>query len=243
MSTSKFYLIALVLIALVMLSGCAERQAVSTASVTLEAPTVTPAATPTATAMPTATATPTPETPVAEATVTPTAEPTTDPAYDAAWNTFLEVIYRCDAMPDLGDDLAVYPQDAAQFKTGVTEILTDAAWLIRCEENSVLQRLAEFNPKNLNCTGATCEAAVSVTSTGGLAFFEPWCAQNPEQCAALTTEQYTQLQTQRVMIYRPPNYQDNTPQRLFLGVLTYQEGQWTVTQIGFEVLPELTATP
>ena len=180
------------------------------------------------------------------ATAVATEERTETPApddYDAAWERFLEVIHRCDAMPDLGDDLSLYPQDGVALQANIEELTIDQTWLTWCAEHVVLKRLAEFGPKNLNCTGTTCEAAVSVTSTGGLAFFEPWCAQNPEQCAELTTEQYSQLQAQRVMIYRPPNYQDNTPQRLFLGVLTYQEGQWTVAQIGFEVLPELTTTP
>jgi hypothetical protein len=220
MSTSKFYLIALVLIALVMLSGCAKRQAVSAAPATLEAPTVTPAATPTATptatAMPTATATPTPETPVVKATATPTAEPTTDPAYDAAWNTFLEVIYRCDAMPDLGDDLSLYPP-LAEFKAlpdGIEQLTTNTYWQERCEQYRPAKRLAEFGPQNLECEGSICVAAVSVHSKGGLGNYQ-----------------------EEMIIARPPKYQDTTaPFRLIRGTIELQGEQWVVTKMEIEVL-------
>ena len=218
MSTSKFYLIALVLIALVMLSGCAERQA-SAAPVTLEAATATPAATPTAiptaTAMPTATATPTPETPVAEATVTPTAEPTTDPAYDAAWNTFLEVIYRCDALPDLGDDLALYPSLAefAALPEGIEDLTTDVPWQEWCKQRGIGKRLADFEPQNLECESSVCEAAVTVLSQGGLGNYQ-----------------------EELFIARPPKYQDYYPFRLIRGTVELQGDRWIVTKMEVEVL-------
>jgi len=211
---SKFY-ITLVLIALVMLSGCAERQAVSTAPVTLEAPTVTPTATATATA----TATPTPETPVAEATVIPTAESTTDPAYDAAWNTFLEVIYRCDAIPDLGDDLSLYPS-LAEFEAlpdGIEQLTTDTYWHERCERYRIAKCLAEFGSQNLTCEGSICEAAVSVHAQGGLGNYEG-----------------------ELFIARPPKYQTTAPFRLLRGTVELQGEQWIVTKMEVEVLPSPT---
>lgn len=213
MSSKLHLIITLVLIVLVVgLSGCTERQAVPTAE-TLEVPT----ATPTATAMPTptATATPTPETPVVKATVTPTAEPTTDPAYDAAWEAFLEVIYRCDAMPDLGDDLALYPE-RAEFEAlpdGIERLTTDTSWQGWCEQQRPAKRLAKFGPQNLECEGTVCEAVVSVQAQGGLGNYEG-----------------------KLFIARPPKYQDYTPFRLLRGTIELQEEQWIITKMEVEIL-------
>jgi len=220
--SSKFY-ITLILIALVMLSGCAERPAVPTAPVTLETLEVL-TATPTATAMPTATATPTPETPVVEATATPTAEPTADPAYDAAWGTFLEVIYRCDAMPDLGDDLAAYPSltEFEALPDGIEELTTDVPWQGWCEQQRPAKCLAKFEPQSLECEGTVCEAVVSVQAQGGLGNYQG-----------------------ELFVSRPPMYQDYYPFRLLRGTVELQGEQWIVTKMEVEVLTtsEMPPTP
>jgi hypothetical protein len=157
-----------------------------------------------------------PATPVA------TEERTETPApddYDAAWNTFLEVIYRCDAMPDLGDDLSLYPP-LAEFKAlpdGIEQLTTNTYWQERCEQYRPAKRLAEFGPQNLECEGSICVAAVSVHSTGALGNYQ-----------------------EEMIIARPPKYQDTTaPFRLIRGTVELQEEQWVVTKMEIEVLPPL----
>jgi len=155
------------------------------------------------------------------ATAVATEERTETPApddYDAAWERFLEVIYRCDAMPDLGDDLSLYPPLAEfdMLHDGIEQLTTDAYWQERCEQRRVVKRLAEFGPQNLECEGPICEAVVSVQSQGGLANYEG-----------------------ELIIARPPKYQDTAPLRLLRGTIELQGEQWVVTKIEVEVLPPL----
>jgi len=155
-----------------------------------------------------------PATPVATKT---TAAPTSDD-YDAAWETFLEVIHRCDAMPDLGDDLSLYPplSEFQALPDGIEQLTTDTSWQAWCEQRRVIKRLAEFGPQNLECEGSICEAVVSVQSQGGLANYEG-----------------------EMLVVRPPKYQDMAPLRLLRGTVELQEGQWVITKMEVEILPSL----
>lgn len=212
--SSKHRNIALILIVILILAALGKRADKGSMVATV---------TPTATAMPTAAATSTPETSAPEtsmkAVATPTAEPTTtDQVYDyeAAWEVFLEVIYRCDAMPDLGDDLGLYPslEEFDALHNGIEELTTDTAWQDWCEQRQVIKRLAQFGPRNLECEGATCEAVVSVQSQGGLANYQG-----------------------EMVVARPPKYQDLAPFRLLRGTVEFQEERWIVTKIEVEILP------
>jgi len=155
------------------------------------------------------------------ATAVATEERTETPApddYDAAWDTFLEVIHRCDAMPDLGDDLSLYPP-LAEFEAlpdGIEQLTTDTSWQAWCEQQRPAKRLAEFGPQNLNCTGTVCEAVVSVLAQGGLGNYQG-----------------------ELFIARPPKYQDYGPFRLIRGTVELQGEQWIVTKMEVEVLPSL----
>jgi len=155
------------------------------------------------------------------ATAVATEERTETPApddYDAAWETFLEVIHRCDAMPDLGDDLSLYPP-LAEFKAlpdGIEQLTTDTSWQAWCEQHRIAKRLADFGPQNLECEGLICVAAVSVHAQGGLANYQG-----------------------ELFVSRPPKYQDYGPFRLIRGTVELQEEQWVVTKMEVEVLPSL----
>jgi hypothetical protein len=156
-----------------------------------------------------------PATPVATEERTETPAPND---YDAAWEAFLEVIHRCDAMPDLGDDLALYPP-LAEFEAlpdGIEQLTTDTSWQAWCEQQRPAKRLAEFGPQNLNCTGTVCEAVVSVHAQGGLGNYQG-----------------------ELFIARPPKYQDYGPFRLIRGTVELQGEQWIVTKMEVEVLPSL----
>jgi len=151
------------------------------------------------------------------ATAANTATPTSDD-YAAAWEAFLEVIYRCDAMPDLGDDLALYPE-RAEFEAlpdGIERLTTDTSWQGWCEQQRPAKRLAKFGPQNLECEGTVCEAVVSVQAQGGLGNYEG-----------------------KLFIARPPKYQDYTPFRLLRGTIELQEEQWIITKMEVEILPAL----
>ena len=145
-----------------------------------------------------------------------------DVDYDAAWETFLEVIYRCDALPDRGDDLGQYPQ-VSEFDAlpdGIERLTSDAAWIGWCEQQRPGKRLAQFGPRNLDCSGATCTATVAVHAQGGLGNY----------AGAL-------------FVARPPLYQDVAPLRLLQGVIELQEEQWVVTKMAVEVLPPSAPLP
>ena len=158
------------------------------------------------------------------ATPVATEERTETPApddYAAAWETFLEVIHRCDALPDLGDDLSLYPS-LAEFDAlpdGIEQLTTDTGWQGWCEQQRPAKRLAVFGPQNLNCTGTVCEAVVSVHAQGGLGNYQG-----------------------ELFVSRPPMYQDVAPFRLLRGTVELQEEQWVVTRMEVEVLPALPET-
>ena len=155
------------------------------------------------------------------ATAVATEERTETPApddYDAAWETFLEVIHRCDALPDLGDDLSLYPPLAefAALPNGIEQLTTDTSWQAWCEQQRPAKRLAEFGPQNLECEGSICVAVVSVHAQGGLGNYQG-----------------------ELFIARPPKYQDYYPFRLLRGTVELQGEQWVITKMEIEVLPSL----
>lgn len=161
------------------------------------------------------------------ATSLPTATPSPAPDPELAWTTFLDVVYKCDALPDVGDDLEQYPQTYEELAEDVEKLTTDASWLAECERTLPCEmpacwgrRLATFGPRNLECDVDTCEAAVLVESQAGLIY---GYGDQP-------------------VIMRPPGFTDRTPTRLIRGTLEYQEKQWIVTQVEVDVLPELPAT-
>lgn len=175
-------------------------------------------------------------------TAQPTLPQTPTPNTDAAWETFLQAIYKCDALPDQGDDLASYPKSLDELKAGIQGLTTDQAWLKWCDESAygVGRRLADFGPQNLKCNGLTCDVAVAVSSTAGITFFDSWCAHYPDKCQVMAKdepEKYTQWQANKIWISRAPYFSDQNPYRLIKGTIEFQEGQWIITQMQVDVLP------
>jgi hypothetical protein len=160
-----------------------------------------------------------------EAAPTPTATATPVPDQEAAWETFLQVIYKCDALPDEGDDVALYPESLEALRAGIEELTTDEAWLEWCDRTIGCgqptdcwpRRLAEFGPRNLLCSDGICEAGVAVHSTAALLY-------GYEELPIIIREDFT----------------DQTPYRLIKGQVEYQpeEDIWMVTNIEVTVLPE-----
>jgi len=166
---------------------------------------------------------------IAAAPETPdTPVPTPDP--DEAWETFMEAIYKCDSLEDVGDDLADYPESLDALTAGIEDLTLDQEWIEWCGENHCIKgvvchirRLVEFGPRNLECEGTTCRASVSVSSQGALYFMDD----PPRQ------------------IVRPPVYTDHVPLRLIKGQLEYQseEDTWIITSMDVTVLPEPPESP
>ncbi len=166
----------------------------------------------------------------AQATATAAAAtPTPAPDREAAWETFLQVIYKCDALPDQGDDVALYPESLDALREGIEELTTDEAWLEWCDhsinyagpegnEPCWLRRLGEFGPRNLLCSNGICEAGVAVRNDAAIVY---------------STEEV-------LMIVRDENLRDQSPYRLIKGQVEYrpEEDVWIVTNIGVTVLPE-----
>ena len=96
---------------------------------------------------------------IAAAPETPdTPVPTPDP--DEAWETFMEAIYKCDSLEDVGDDLADYPESLDALTAGIEDLTLDQEWIERCSRDDCwrsddivchIRRLAEFGPQNLDC--------------------------------------------------------------------------------------------
>jgi hypothetical protein len=163
-----------------------------------------------------------------EAAPTPTATATPVPDQEAAWETFLQVIYKCDALPDEGDDVALYPESLEALRAGIEELTTDEAWLEQCDIEFDCggtpcwpRRLAEFGPRNLLCSDGICEAAVAVSAEAGLIY--GWPGQEHPQ-----------------IIRGEGKYVDQTPYRLIKGQVEYrpEEDRWIVTSMEITVLPE-----
>lgn len=185
-----------------------------------------------------------PPTPTA-APVAATTAPTAAPEPEAAWTTFRAAVNACDSLPDQGDDLALYPSDLEALRATAPQLTTDQAWLARCDDgyNHYTRLLVTYGPRNLDCTGDRCTAAVAVTSTGALTYYAPFCAAQPERCqtgAAQYPHYYAQWQQQGVALIRPPSFAVPDPFRLVQAVLSFQEGTWFVTQM---IVTELPATP
>ncbi len=182
-------------------------------------------------------------------TYTPTPAPTTTPELDtdAAWETFIQVINKCDALADQGDDLSKYPQSLEEATKGIEELTTDQTWIEHCQRWG--RTLAEFGPQNLSCKGNTCTAAVSVKSIAGVVFVDAWCKQTPNECEKARNENpdiYAQRVKDHLTLSRPPLYVNPNPLRLLKGTVEYQEGRWIVTKIQIDILPaspDSTATP
>jgi hypothetical protein len=150
----------------------------------------------------------------------------------------MEAIYKCDALPDKGDDLAAYPETLEELTEGIEDLTTDEVWIDWCD--SALRRLAKFGPQNMECENNICHTAVSVKNTGGITFFEKWCAENPEQCAEFKAEEpelYAQRKGEQIIISRPPLFEDHHPFRLIEGKVMLEEDTWIVTQIKIKDLP------
>jgi hypothetical protein len=142
----------------------------------------------------------------------------------------MHAIYKCDALEDVGDDLADYPESLDELTDGIEDLTSDQEWLEWCGKNHCskgvichIRRLVEFGPRNLDCTGPTCRASVSVESQGALYFM----ADPPRQ------------------LVRPPTYTDRVPLRLIKGQLQYQseEDTWIITHMDITVLPEPPESP
>jgi hypothetical protein len=161
--------------------------------------------------------------------------PTPDP--DAAWATFMDAIYKCDALEDVGDDLTDYPESLAEMTEGIEDLTWDQEWIEWCYSDACtpddmichIRRLAEFGPRNLECQDATCRASVSVQSQGGF---------------TLMVEPPT-IDGKARMIVRPPQWNDALPLRLIKGQLQYQpeENTWIITDMETVVLPEPPESP
>ena len=161
------------------------------------------------------------------ATATVTAQPTPDP--DEAWATFMEAIYKCDALEDVGDDLGDYPESLDELTDGIEDLTQDQEWIEWCRHDPCesmvchIRRLVEFGPQNLECQDTMCQASVSVQSQGALYFMED----PPRQ------------------IVRPPTFTDRVPLRLIKAQLEYQpeEDAWIITDIETIALPESPESP
>ncbi len=180
-------------------------------------------------------------------TYTPTVAPTATPELDtdAAWETFMQVINKCDALADQGDDLSKYPATFEELQAGIEELTTDQNWINECNQNLMGARLVEFGPRNLTCKGTVCQAAVSASGKGALMYASAWqqfCKAHPESC-----NNSTEFPSEpAVFTVRPPKLTISNPFRLFKGTLEYQEGRWIVTKIQVDILPaspDSTATP
>lgn len=166
---------------------------------------------------------------IAAAPETPdTPVPTPDP--DEAWETFMEAIYKCDSLEDVGDDLADYPESLDALTAGIEDLTLDQEWIERCSRDDCwrsddivchIRRLAEFGPQNLDCGEATCRTSISVQTQGALYFMDD----PPRQ------------------IVRPPQFNDTKPLRLIKAQIEYQEDRWLITNMDVTVLPEPPESP
>mgnify|MGYP006278654737 CR=1 FL=1 len=160
-------------------------------------------------------------------TATVTAQPTPD--LDEAWATFMDAIYKCDSLEDVGNDLADYPETFEVLTDGIEDLTWDQGWIEWCRHDPCesmvchIRRLVEFGPQNLECQDTMCQASVSVQSQGALYFMED----PPRQ------------------IVRPPTFTDRVPLRLIKAQLEYQpeEDAWIITDIETIALPESPESP
>ena len=161
-------------------------------------------------------------------TATVTARPTPDP--DAAWETFMQVIYKCDSLPDKGDALAAYPDSFDSLTAGIEDLTTDEEWINWCYRNSCtnpeqicyLRRLVEFGPRNQECNAGSCENTVAVQSQACVNYL----AVPPE------------VDGQSRLLARA-NFNDSAPFRLISGTAEFDEehNKWIITNVEVTILP------
>lgn len=172
--------------------------------------------------------------PTAAPTPTDTVPPTPPLDTDAAWETFMQAIYRADAIPDYGSDLSLYPASKEALSAGLTDVTTDTVWIgwgtdvnPDCAASGTqcwIRRLAEFGPRQITCTGNVCEASVSVTSIGIYGFW----------ATAAGAESHLHRQADH------PEWRPAVPLRLLIGTVEYRPTteRWVVTRMTVTILPE-----
>jgi len=150
----------------------------------------------------------------------------------------MQAVYLADALPDYGNDLSQYPATQEALSAGLTDVTTDATWIgwgtdvnpdcAASGSQCWVRRLAEFGPRQVNCTGYVCEASVSVTSVGVYGF---WRATDGADTA------YLHRQADH------PDWTDAVPFRLLIGTVEYRPdtARWLVTKMTVTILPALPA--